>query len=603
MLHFTVGVSVVQRKKASRGGFLLLASALCTGLVGFSVARAAADFVLLKNGKRMNGLVRAETPERVVFETAEGITLTFDRATIDRIEKQMTGENLLLSGALALRKPDFVEAADLFNRSLETGVDAGRMRTAILETSPHFLDKMAYMSNTERKQWRALCDELSRRGANDADWTYFRGDMALAIGDPAAALAAWRSLDAAHFAAHPERRDRIIKWALPRLSQAVNSGKLEESIGMLELINALDPVRAKSCRVVLAMEKARAARERGTIAEACRIYAEEVMPLAPEVGKVCLRASAEPEGDVLCDHGNFNEAIALVRSCVKPHVPELATRLLAKIYRAYIARMLADGKWETARGLLAESSEVFDDAELRRLKAECEYAEMRSRIAAEDYGGHFKLGMELQEKKMNGAAIEEFILAGRSPKLKELAEKQIALIQEGGALALLEKIVSQYGEGKYLEVLDAVGEFRQKFPNSDLSSKVDAISKLSHQKLAEQAKTAEALALSRLEQARRLLYQNKANAALELVDGVLHDQFTTATVATEPLIQARALKQEILKNQIAEGVGGTRVPAATQPTSSPVQSLLPNIDPALLNQLNEDAFKKEIQEILKQLQL
>jgi hypothetical protein len=574
--------------------------AFCASFLFLPVAEAIGDYVVLKNGKRINGVIRSESAQWVTIENIEGITLTLDRTKIDHIEKQPTGENLMLSGILALRKPDFLEAASVLKRALQAGADPAQMRKRISEISPFFLDRLAYVSNTEKKEWLSLCDDLARRDSSDADWAYLRGDMAIAMGDNSAALDAWRSLDAAYFSVHSKERERVVRWALKRLSQAVLDRRLDEGVGVLELMNSLDPERARSCRAILAMQKAADARDRGNVAEACRIYAEELMPLAPEISKVCLRTIVEPQCELLCKRGAYNEAAALVRECVKPHLPELASRLLAQIHRGHITQCLADGRWELARGLLAEGSEFFDDAELERLKQECVYGEQRSRVAPDDGAGHYKMGLELQGKKMNGAAIEEFILAGRSPQLKEMADKQIALIHESEALDLTEKISSRYGERKYLEVLDLVDEFRRKFPTSDLSGKVDAISKQAHQKAGEAAKTAESLAISQLEQARRLYYQGQIARARELVDGVLGSQPTTSTVAAP----ARALRQEILKIQLAEGVAtGHRPEVKPKPSTSATMSLVPRIDPGLLDQLNEDAYKNELQEILKQLQL
>lgn len=562
---------------------------------------ASADYVILKNGKRLNGVIRAESPQWVSIESVGGM-LTLDRASVDRVEKQPTGDNFMLSGMLALRKPDFLEAAGLLKRSLDSGADPAQIRKTILEASPYFLDRLAYVSNTEKKEWLALCRDLATSGgaAADSDWTYLRGDMALALGDNGAALDAWRLLDAAYFAGHDKQRDRVVKWALKRLSRAVQEHQLDEGVGVLELLNRLDPERARSCRAILAMQKAADARDRGNVAEACRIYAEDLMPLAPEISKVCLRTVIEPQCELLCQKGAFNEAAALVRQCAKPHLPELASRLLAGIHRSHIKQCLADGRWELARGILAEASEFFDDEELQRLKQECAYAETRSRIAADDSAGHYKLGLELMAKKMNGAAIEEFVLAGRAPELKEMAQKQIALIHEGEALDLMEKIGSRYGEKRYLEVLDLVDEFRRKFPDSELTGKVDALSKQAHQKVGEEARTAESLAMSQLEQARRLYYQGQVGRARELVDGVLAAQPSTSTVA----LSARTFKQEILKAQLAQGVeSGPPAPAKSPTLTTATRTLIPVIDPALLDQLNEDAYKNEIQEILKQLQL
>jgi hypothetical protein len=595
MLQLTVGAMDVCKRKTSRLG-PRFGYAFCTALVFFSAAAVHADYVILKNGKRLDGLVRAETSQEVRIETIGGIW-TLGRDRIERIEKQPTGENLMLSGILALREPDFIEGSSLLRRSLEAGGDPAQMRKQIIQTSPRFLDRLAYISKTEKKEWVAVCDDLSRRGPADGDWAYFRGDMAIAMGDVSAALGAWRGLNAAFFADHPSERERVIRWVLPRLSQAVAGQRLDESIAMLELINSVDPERARAHRVLLAMQKAWAARTRDDIAEACRIYVEEVMPLAPAIGTVCLRMTLEPHCDALCERGAFGDAIALLRTCTTPQVREITSQLLAKAYRGQIERYLADGQWEKAGSFLAEGGEFFATPELERLRQACAYGRQRAGVAADDYAGHYKLGLELQGKKMNEAAIEEFILASRSPQLKEMADKQIALVHEGEALALMEQIVSHYGEKKYLEVLDLVEEFRRKFPGSDLTPKVDGMSKLAHRAAAAEAKTTQDLAASRIEYARRLSYRGKTDEALEVVDGVLRDTPTTSPVAPD----ARLLKQEILKMRLAEGTRVKPLPAS-QPTS-PTTVLLPNIDPSLLNQLNEDAFKNEIQEILKQLQL
>jgi len=599
MVRRAVGVRGVRQRIATRRGVLATAFAFSVSFVLLSAAEATADYVVLKNGKRHHGVIQWESPQWVSIESSGGI-LTLDRKIIDHIEKQPSGENLMLSGLLALRRPDFLEASGLLRRSLKAGSNPADLRKRIIEMSPSFLDRFAYVTNAEKKEWLGLCDDLTSSGSADFDWTYLRGEMALAMGDNSAALEAWRSLDASYFASHVKERDRVTRWALKRLSDGIQDRQLDRSVSFLELMNNLGPERARSCRAFLAIQDAAAARDRGNLADACRIYAEQLMPVAPEIGKVCLRRVLEPQCDLLCKRGDYNGAAAVVREYAKPHLPELASRLSAKIYREHITQCLSGGRWETARGLLAEGSEFFDDAELQRLKQECQYAEQRSRLAADDYLGHYKMGLELQEKKMNEAAVEEFVLAKQSAELKDMADKQIALIRENEALDLLEKISGRFFDRKYIEVLDLVDEFRRKFPRSNLSVKVDAISKLAHQKVGEEAKTAEALALGQIEQARRLFYQGQINRARELVDGVLRSQPSTSTVA----IPARALRQEILKVRLAEGVAGEpQANTKSSPSEAPDASLVPGIDPQLLDQLNEDAFKNELQEILKQLRL
>jgi len=587
----------VRRKPIRRTEKAVSACFLLAVFLSIAAGRATGDFVVLKNGKRLAGLVRGETQQWVRIETVGGV-LTLDRKSIDHVEVQPTAENLFLSGRIALRKPDFLEAADLLKRSLDAGAEPARIRRMIIETSPYFLDRLIYLSSIARKKWFAFCDELSREGAQDRDWAFLRGQMALATGDGAGALSAWRSLDSSFFSSHPKERNLVIKWVLRRLSRVVADHRLEESVGLLELLNALDPERARSCRVVLLMQRAALARDRGSVDEACRIYGEELMPLAPEIAKVCLRTTVERHCERLFERGAYKQAAGFLRRAALAYLPEDVTRpLLAKAYRGEIEAYLSEGKWDMARGLLVEATPYLDAGEVESIREKCYYGEQRDKIGPDDYAGHYKLGLELEKKKMNGAAIEEFIIASQSPQLRELAQKQIAVIRESEALALMEKIVGLYDSGKYIEALDLIDKFRARFPKSDILSQVNSISKLAHEKARDQAKKEILLASTRVEHARRLAILGKLQQALELLDGVLNED-PQAPAAKE----AMALKQEILRSKLAEKVGSApdRKPRTVSPDAA---SLLPDIDPDLIDQLNEDAFKAEIEQILKQLQL
>ena len=571
---------------------------LSAGLLSLLAADVVADYVVLRNGKRLNGLVRHESALEVHIETVGGL-LKIERAKVDHVEKQASAENLVLSGGLALRRPDLLQAAQMLGRAIEMGADPAEVRRIVAEALPAYTDRLAYISSTEKKEWVGLCDAISRRGGDDPDWAYLRGEMALAMGDTDVALATWRAVDASYFAGHDARRERVEKWVLRRLADAMKNRRFGESVDLLDLLNTLDPARARQCRIMLILQKAGEARAGAHFGEACRIYAEELMPLAPATARIALRGTVQAQCEHLFDQRRFDEAIRLLRRYAEPHLPELAPALLARAYRGQIEKYLADGDVTLASGLLAEAEPFFDEDELDELRKTCAYHERRRLLTPNDYGGRYALGLELLEQGMKGAALEEFVLAGRSPQLKDLADRQIALIRESEADGLMAKILSGYHDSRYLEVLDLIDRFRREFPTSEWGTTATAIAKLAHQAASDEAKVAEDLARTQVDHARRLLMLGQEDEALELLDRLLRDH---PDVRVAPA--ARSLKREVLKHrQIRrlEGAGPARADRAGAPPS-PAASILPDIDPALLDELEDEAFKAEIQEILKQLQ-
>jgi tetratricopeptide (TPR) repeat protein len=572
---------------------------LAAAILGLLLGPAAGDSIILKNGRKQNGLIRIETPQWIQIET-EGVLLRIDREQIERVEKQPTAENLMLQGMMVLRRPEFEPAADLLAKSLQAGADADRMRRSIIELSGRFQDRLVTMNSREKGRWTALLDELSRRGPDDGEWAYWRGEWALAVNEPLKAMEVWRALRTEYYSTHPKERTRITRWAVRQIGEAMKGQKFEQSVAALELLNASDPDRAKSCEVILKIREAADARDRGDVAEACRIYARGLMPLSPEIAKMYLKTTLEPHCARLCELGKFEEAIALMRDCAQTNLSDFAPKVLAGIYEKYVTASVARGQFDLARGRLAEGSRYFEDADIKRLTYLCDYGEQRSRIAADDYVGHYQLAMEMRDQKLNDAAVEEFYVAAQSPDLKDLATAQIDMIRKNEALEMLKRMRVLYKEEKYLEMLTRIEDFRKKFPGSEYKAEVDALAKQAHQKAAQALQTQAELAQASFEHARRLYLLNQIDEALEILQTIKREHGDTAAAQN-----ALRLEQEIYKRRVLEGAAPTRSVTVRRDDarSSGAETLMSTIDPALLDQMDEDALKQEIQEILKQLQM
>ena len=74
---------------------------------------------------------------------------------------------------------------------------------------------------------------------------------------------------------------------------------------------------------------------------------------------------------------------------------------------------------------------------------------------------------------------------------------------------------------------------------------------------------------------------------------------------TDAARSAIDLEQRILKRQLLEGKAPTRAVTVRrdEARTTGTETLMSTIDPALLDHLDEDAFKHEIEEILKQMQM
>lgn len=574
----------------------VVAAIMCVAVL---VSPAPADYVVLKNGKRLSGLVRAETDRLVRFETTEGLLLTLTRDRIDHLEVQPSAENNKLSGMLALRKPDFLLATRLLRQAIEMGADPAEVRESIIEASPRFLDRIGYMSNTERDLWFGLCDELSAKEPNDKRWSYLCGEMSLVTSDKEGALHWWRTLDSDYFTSFPKHRLRITRWATNELHKATDERRFADSVDYVQLLSRLDPERARAHEIVSDLGMADDALKSGNGAQACRIYANKVMPLSPEVAKVCLRQALEPECQFLWERKKFSEAERLLKECATPYLPELGPRLLKETYRLHIRQLVSDGQWELARGMLAEAKDIFDQEEAEKLLQECLYAERRAHLSTEDYIGHYKMGIELQEKGMTGAALDSFYRATKSPQveLQKMARERISMLRETEAFDLLTLIMMKMNDFQYIEVLDLVSTFREKYAKSKYMDQVLALSRTAQQKLRDEKHKSENVAAIRIEQAQRLYYAGQIEQALDLIDGVMHD-FPESKAAAG----AGKLKQEILRRRLTDQVRPDRPADSASETGAP-KPVIPGLDPGLLEQLDEDAFKQEIEAIVKQLQI
>ena len=578
---------------------------VCATLAAFAsllAGPASGDFVVKRDGKRLSGLIRDESPQVVVLETTDGILVTLDRKQITRIEKEASVENLVFTARLHLRKPkpDFLRAADQLSEALQAGADPALIRQTIIEVGPYFLPRFSYMVAAERKKWNALCDQLTRHAPEDQDWAFFRGEMAVAMNEPRLAAQAWRPLDSTYFATHPADRSRVTAWALRQMNQALTERRFDDSVAALELLNVADPQRARSGRVILMLRSAADARDRGEIGEACRIYAEELLPASPEIAKVYLRTTLDPYCESLKDAAQFPEAIRILRAYALPHLPELATGRLKTIYGRWYEGAVAKARWDEARTVLAEGGAFFDEGEIERYNQLGAFAERRAQLAEKDYLGHYQLAVEMKDHQLFSPAVEEFYLAARSPQLKDLAEQQIERIREEEQLALLKTMLARFQEEKYLEVLDLVEEFRKAHANSKHMARVNDLSKRAHEAATRATQTAVELGASTIQNAQRLYLLGQTDEALALLQIVIRDHPEVPAAR-----EARKLRENILKERAALGIaprrGVTENRASTETAAA--ESLLPHIDPALLNQLHEDTFKQEIEEILKQLEL
>ncbi|MBM3336066.1 hypothetical protein FJY63_15510, partial [Candidatus Sumerlaeota bacterium] len=74
---------------------MALIGCLIFGALGaFLTPRAWADYIILRNGKRLTGLVRSETQQLVTIET-EGGVLALSRDAVERVQIEPTSENMM----------------------------------------------------------------------------------------------------------------------------------------------------------------------------------------------------------------------------------------------------------------------------------------------------------------------------------------------------------------------------------------------------------------------------------------------------------------------------------------------------------------------------
>jgi hypothetical protein len=164
---------------------------------------------------------------------------------------------------------------------------------------------------------------------------------------------------------------------------------------------------------------------------------------------------------------------------------------------------------------------------------------------------------------------------------------------------MLKTMTIKLDEYRYIEVLDFADRFRNRFPNSRYLDQANALARTAHLKMRNDEEKKKELAAIRVDQAQRKLFLDEVDEAMELIDTVLRD-YPNAPAAG----RARQMKQEVLRQRLTRGAGSLPPPETShdEVTSGGLPSL-PGLDPKLLEELDEDAFKDEIQQILKQLEL
>lgn len=522
-------------------------------LLAILVSPLAADTILLRNGREIEGRVLSETDEFVRLEISGTIT-RLRRDTIAQIFRAPEWENTLLDAETAFKRGDAVGAIDLIFRSQREGAPRHHLARFLDDQNPRLMGAITDANSEEtlgiRRSIRALLSEdLVTTGG-----LYLQARNLHDLGDWETSAALLDRLPLEAVSENAPRRRWALEFFRDFVKRELSRGEFENALVFIEKMRRLQGATEAPEIPVVQLAASAEARERGDYPLALRILVEELHPVVPGIARNrvihTLGFLIEEAGET----GGYTEAREALE-IIADTFPVEHANARSRLY-------LEEGKDLLLRGQPLAALAVLEGipAEERNDELGQTYRRAYHEARLQSIGPNNPLallehGRWCADNGMLLEAIEIFERTRRNPNLRDISEELITLTERERDLGLIRAAQQAYDEGVFSRVLDSTRPLlmnRQR--PSSFANEANRLENLARLELNREVESRGPRAVVAFQNAERAFFRQEHELALHHLNDILRNYADTPAAgwAADLLPDVvRALEISYLEGRIA----------------------------------------------------
>lgn len=546
--------------------------ALVLALFGivFHSGSALADRVEKKSGRVIHGVILDENEQYVSIQTGAA-EIKIPRSSIRRIVRGSPADHFLLEAKDQISRGDARAAIGALGRAAGDGVDPTSLAAVMLRHRDEIAEAIPRLGAGGR-------DALAVALEGVADVNYPRpGDLLLArilwhleFGDLEGVRNLLKEMRERHGKAYENARAQLVAWLSAKADDALGAGRHSEAIDLLVELRRLDPQAAGDRRAMLVLTLGREARDRGDYRRAIEQYESQLMDISPNIAIERIETTLlEAEVDYRAQ-GRLGRAIDLWEEFGATHLPEQAPGRLLNLWRELGRMFQADGKVGSARKCFGNAELIESGSADMELK-QCDYLDRRAAIASTDYVGHYDLGEWALDAGLNEEARQAFDLASGSDVLRENAWTQMRRIDDALAEEELSRLMGLYDAGKFFELVERLGDFRERPLGPGLREQATRLGELARDAITLSASERPQQAEVLWQLAERAYYSGELDEAEQLIQTIIQ-RYAGTPAAERAAAFYRKVRPRMDLNRIERGRRATAIKSyggADSPTTTP----------------------------------
>jgi tetratricopeptide (TPR) repeat protein len=586
---------------------------------------ARADTAFLSDGRRIEGSIVKDSPERLEMITRGGrLTISRTEATW-RIERDTPARNTLREVDSALRRDSLLDAEKGLREAMSEGLALSEARRWCVAHEKPLGKAFEHASRPDIIAWSELTRSLTglttaTLPANaPADppsvpdgWT-----TATLLSCQSDALPTSASHGARPFRPAPpgEQRDFILLMTrilsptderqvaialleglddatlrglipaapfvepllIKEISLRLATADFRRAGELMRLLEGANLASAKPCRLLAVLRWSSLARESLEFDRALEVLRSHVAPVAPSLASERMVATLVDARRRLPAQGRYADAIGLYERW-GAQLPDANTAgAIASLYHDWGEELLAEGQPSEARAALTEYLRRKPDGDDSVL-AVCDFQERFAALGPASYADCFRLGQWAVERDLVPQAIVAFERAAGREELREPATEQIQLLRQNAARAHLDRCLKWLERGEPQQALDELGKFPFYPETRTLLPEMQRLRKACSAEIARRAGLRPVQAEALYQDAERRFGLGERDAAVKDLRTILKDYADTpaADRAHEFLGVATAhmLLETLEGSASAAGAGAPLAVGATRGSEDEVHGLL-----------------------------
>ncbi|MEQ8819413.1 MAG: hypothetical protein RLY93_04155 [Sumerlaeia bacterium] len=427
----------------------LALAAMVMGLAGSAVA----DTVVLRNGNRLDGVIRHETDSRVVLQLPSG-QVTLSRSAIAKIEREGGAENALKEARHAFARGRFDQALAAIDSARVGGAAPEAMDRAVWESEGAILREARKAGPGPAAQAIEALRDLGELGVTETSGTLALARGLVMLGADGSASELLFTLDPEKVASDPRLSD-FSRGALRRsIREFVLAGEYEEALRQIEWLRRIEPEGASRQAAMAHLAAAAAARDRQDYGEALRVLAADLYPLAPATARNRTRVVLRQMVVWAANATAFEQARHWLTRDVIPRMPVEGYAALHELIEIEARLALRQGDAARALELVSAVPEGLRPESLQTLHLRSRFFLRREELEFSDPVGLFELAQEAAGDGLYEEALTLLEDLQKNDSLKDLADEQAELIKSRRDLDLFDQAVAAFEQGLMDETIN-----------------------------------------------------------------------------------------------------------------------------------------------------